>query len=217
MSVPKHHQLPPWQYSHSVSEIPVMNSDENVKPSHWNGNQPRFCTGLSPVAAYFTLCLILRQALALKSSKKYFIFFPFFFFLFFDCSIFLCLREIKSCPWLAPGGELGPRMPKSWRAWGAAGTPDGVLGGYLFFSEEMYNRVANVEYSIGCTTNCSWAWHSGKTGKREVSAVCLVPHSDKTQYLSALSFISSRYQSSGAGLFLLCLSRTWNKVFMRNL
>lgn len=38
----------------------------------------------------------------------------------------------------------------------------------------MYNRVANVEYSIECTTNCSWARRCGKTGEWEVSAEVLL-------------------------------------------
>jgi len=34
----------------------------------------------------------------------------------------------------------------------------------------MCNSVANVEYSVECTTNCSWARYFGKTGEWEISA-----------------------------------------------
>lgn len=117
ISVPKHHQLPPSQCSHSVLERPVMNSDEDCKSIHWNGNQQRCCT-FTTHFLFHSLFLIPRQVLALKSSTKDFI--PFLSSLssIFVCSILLCVRKIKSCSWLDLGGELVPREEACLRSTG---------------------------------------------------------------------------------------------------
>lgn len=125
--------------------------------------------------------------------------FPLLFFQVFSVPLYLV--EGRFHPWLGIGGGLGPEWPKRLLVWGIAGTPDGALGVTCCFPAEMYDRTVNAENSIECTMDCPWAWSCGKAaegmGGFSLSfPVCLVPHSSRTQYLSALSLISSHCQSS---------------------
>lgn len=104
--------------------------DENVSLSHWNADGQRCCTALSASAVYFTVFLLLRQGLALRSSKKNY-FLSLFSFSGFALFHFIWLKKDQG--YLGLGGELAPELLKSWLVPGIAGTPDGAVGGYLLF------------------------------------------------------------------------------------
>lgn len=124
----------PWQYSRALSQVPGVRM--SVCPIEIEIAMGRDVPQVYHKVLFLSLFLFRRQGLALRSSKKHFIFFPSSLFLGFVCCTLLCLRNILSLA--GPGGRTGTRIAQELacmksRRDGATPPTDGALGGYLLF------------------------------------------------------------------------------------